>query len=41
VGKASALAQLDRKPEAIRALDHALKLDPNHKRARGLKKLLN
>jgi len=41
VGKASALAQLDRKPEAIKALDHALKLDPNHKRARGLKKLLN
>ena len=41
VGRASALAQLGRKSEAISALDRALKLDPQHRRARGLRKLLN
>lgn len=40
VGRASALAQLEKKKEALKDLDSALKLDPNHKRARGLKKLL-
>ena len=41
VGQASALAQLNRIPEAKKLLAKALKLDPEHRRAKGLNKLLN
>jgi tetratricopeptide (TPR) repeat protein len=41
VGQASALAQLNRKADAIRSLNAALKLDPEHRRARGLMNLLS
>ena len=40
-GKASALVQLNREKEAKEALKIALKLDPNHRLATGLQKLLN
>lgn len=40
-GQAAALAQLNREKEAIAALDQALKLDPEHLRANGLRKLLS
>lgn len=39
-GRASALAQLDQRVEAKKDLRQALSLDPHHKRAKGLLKLL-